>query len=117
MMNAINVIRPYKFGTLWVFDDPNVGLDKEPFVAGIDKLVDQLTAHIPNAHTGFLLLFSATPFPEHQHILERLAEDKGGWWYTLYGTDSHGWLCPALFRYFEEAPEQIHIAIYEDTTP
>ena len=32
MTNALNVIYPYKCEGLWVFDDPRVGLDKEPFV-------------------------------------------------------------------------------------
>jgi hypothetical protein len=31
-MNAINVIVPYKHNGTWVFDDPGVGLRREPFV-------------------------------------------------------------------------------------
>jgi hypothetical protein len=34
-MNAINVISPYKYLGMWVFDDPRVGLSQEPFVAGV----------------------------------------------------------------------------------
>ena len=33
MNNSIFVIKPYKWEGLWVFDDANVGLVKEPFVA------------------------------------------------------------------------------------
>ena len=32
-MNEINVISPYKHHGMWVFDDPDVGLNREPFVA------------------------------------------------------------------------------------
>jgi hypothetical protein len=36
-MNAISVLIPYKYEGLWVFDDPSVGLLREPFVCGIDE--------------------------------------------------------------------------------
>jgi len=39
-VNAINVIAPYKYLGMWVFDDPKVGLVQEPFVAGADTLMD-----------------------------------------------------------------------------
>ena len=32
-MNSLMVISPYKHHGMWVFDDPSVGLDKEPFIA------------------------------------------------------------------------------------
>lgn len=32
MKNSIFVIEPYSWEGLWVFDDPNPGLVKEPFV-------------------------------------------------------------------------------------
>jgi hypothetical protein len=35
-MDAISVICPYKQAGLWVFDEPAVGLDQEPFVSGIN---------------------------------------------------------------------------------
>ena len=43
-MNAIGVIAPYKYEGQWVFDDPAVGLVREPFVSGIDKMIDKLVA-------------------------------------------------------------------------
>ena len=62
-MNSIGVISPYKYEGMWVFDDPRVGLTREPFVAGIDTMIDRLVASIPDAEEGFRLLFSSTPFP------------------------------------------------------
>jgi hypothetical protein len=44
--NALMVITPYKFSGMWVFDDPAVGLAREPFVAGIDTMIDRLVASI-----------------------------------------------------------------------
>jgi hypothetical protein len=65
MKNAIFVIKPYKWNGMWVFDDERVGLDKEPFVAGADTMIDtavQLKG-IQNAEAGFLMVFSAQAVP------------------------------------------------------
>jgi hypothetical protein len=48
-VNAINVIAPYRYLGMWVFDDPRVELVAEPFVGGADTMIDQITADIPNA--------------------------------------------------------------------
>src|SRR5205814_1976619 len=64
-VNAINFIVPYRYEGMWVFDDPRVDLDKEPFVSGADDMIDVLVADIANADKGFRLLFSANPFPGH----------------------------------------------------
>jgi hypothetical protein len=68
-VNATNVIAPYKYLGMWVFDDAKVGLVQEPFVAGADQIIDRAVAGVPNADAGFLMLFSATPFPGHQFRL------------------------------------------------
>lgn len=52
-MNAINLIVPYRYEGMWVFDDPRVGLDKEPFVSGADTMIDRLVADIANGQKGF----------------------------------------------------------------
>ncbi len=70
MKNSIFVIRPYRWEGLWVFDDPAVGLVREPFVAGADTMIDVATAHVPNADRGFLAVFSAGQFPGAQIVLD-----------------------------------------------
>lgn len=105
------VIAPYwldEAGT-WVFDDPATDLKQEPFVEGIPEMINDLVADIPNAHSGFRLLFSAAPFPGHQRKLTRLRQELGGWWYSSEEPEAKGWLCPALLRYFDEAPEEIYV--------
>jgi hypothetical protein len=37
--NTLWVIHPYRDWGTWVFDDPRVGLRREPFVAGIPEMV------------------------------------------------------------------------------
>src|SRR3989454_8025115 len=104
-MNAIGVIAPYQYEGMWVFDDPAVGLSREPFVAGIDTMIDRLVASIPNAEQGFRLVFSAKPFPGHTVRLEWRREEAGGNWYYCPQFGIEGWLCPALFRYFDKAAD------------
>ena len=77
-MNAISVIVPYKYEGMWVFDDPAAGLMREPFVSGIDVMIDKLVASIPNAAKGFRLLFSPTPFPGYTVKLEWRREEYEG---------------------------------------
>src|SRR6202022_5201722 len=80
-MNVLFIIMPYKHYGLWVFDDPAVGLSKEPFIAGIDTMIDKVVADIPRAERGFRAIFSARPFPESQFKLEWRREGSGGNWY------------------------------------
>ena len=46
-MNSINIIKPYKYLDMWVFDDEKVGLLQEPFISGADTLIDKATESIP----------------------------------------------------------------------
>jgi hypothetical protein len=107
-MNAINLIAPYRYEGMWVFDDAGVGLDKEPFVSGADTMIDVLVADIPNAGQGFRLLFSATPFPGYKVKLDWRRGEYGGNWYFSPEYKMEGWLCPALFKYFDKAPGEIY---------
>ncbi len=62
-MNVINVIEPYRSQDTWFFDDPKVGLQAEPFIEGADTIIDRITADLPDADRGFIMLFSGKPFP------------------------------------------------------
>ncbi len=106
-MNEIIAIHPYKFEGLWVFDDDRVGLVQEPFVSGADTIIDKMVVDIPDAELGFTLLFSENPFPGFQAMFEWRREEMGGNWYYSADLGEEGWLCPALFRYFEAAPTKI----------
>jgi hypothetical protein len=103
------VIEPYRHAGAWVFDEPRVGLSREPFVAGITEMIDRLVSDIPAAASGFRLFFAATPFEGHQASLAWVrADEVEGHWYRLEDGDE-GWLCPALFWYFPEPPARIYV--------
>jgi hypothetical protein len=107
-MNSILAIHPYKAQGQWVFDDEGVGLRREPFVSGADDIIERMVVDLANPEQGFTLLFSATPFPGHNAVLEWRRAESGGNWYYSATLDAEGWLCPALFKYFESAPETIY---------
>lgn len=110
-VNSLFVIAPYKYEGLWVFDDPAVGLSKEPFISGIDTMIDKMVADIPNADRGFRAIFSAAPFPGAQSKLEWRRRESGGNWYYSEQFKMEGWLCPALFKYFASAPREIYVKV------
>jgi hypothetical protein len=107
-VNAIMAIHPYKHEGLWVFDDARVGLTQEPFVSGADEIIELLASDVPDARGGFTILFSAGPFPGARYELEWRSEETGGNWYYSADADREGWLCPALFKYFDAAPAKIY---------
>jgi len=109
MSNQIQIISPYWLHGTWVFNDDRVGLVQEPFVSGVPELIDDLVADISDARQGFRLLFSAAPFPGFQRKLTWVREEMGGNWYRADQPPSEGWLCPALFRYFEAAPTELFV--------
>jgi uncharacterized protein DUF6717 len=134
MANSLMVIKPYQWEGLWVFDDENTGLVKEALVAGTDKILEGLCNfnNIPleSAKKGFRLIFSETPFPGWQLHAKHDKADVGdgdlgsdqvfGNWYEVVDMLDHtgksqqyvkgmkGWLCPALFKYFDHTPKNLY---------
>lgn len=107
--NAIMVIAPYKHQGTWVFDDSSAGLVQEPFVAGVPEMIDVIVKDIPDADQGFRLIFSSNPFPDYQKKLVWLRGDRGGNYYRFADSDMEGWICPAMFQYYEKAPPELYV--------
>lgn len=107
--NALMVIEPYRTADTWVFDDAKAGLVKEPFIAGVPAMIDTLVRDIPDAKKGFRLLFSAQPFPGFQKKLTWTRSEMGGAYYAMQDPAMEGWLCPALFKYFNAAPKELYV--------
>jgi hypothetical protein len=120
-------IYPYLLeDTCWVFDDERAGLKEEAFVLGMTEMISRLVEakSVPNAAKGFAMTFAAEPFDHDVELTwvqpEDVAKLSGnaftaqpgvGNWYrgTVSDQEMIGWLCPALFRYFEEAPKRIFV--------
>lgn len=107
--NSIMTIAPYRHNGTWVFDDLSAGLVKEPFIAGVPEMIDVLVKDIPDADAGFRLTFSAIPFPGHQRKLTWERAEAGGNYYSIEDPKMEGWLCPAMFQYFRQAPKELFV--------
>ena len=110
-MNAIMTIFPYKLNGIWVFDDEVKELQAEAFVSGMTEIIQRLVDTIleENVDEGFVLHFSSEPFPGYHAKLDWIREEYNGNWYRWDVEEMDGWLCPALFAYFDEAPKNIYV--------
>ena len=126
-MTATMTIYPYLLeGSCWVFDDERTGLKEEAFVLGMTEMISKLVEFklIPNADKGFTLTFAAEPFDHDVELSWLSPEDvaaefhctlnelpgEGNWYRGMVaGEEMVGWLCPALFCYFDEAPPKIFV--------
>ena len=110
-------------GTCWVFDDQRAGLKEEAFVLGMTEIISKVVEakSILNGDKGFTLTFAAEPFdhdveltwmsPAEISAAGKVAGIPGiGNWYrgTICGEEMIGWLCPALFLYFAQAPKKLY---------
>jgi len=103
-------ISPFKFKGTWVFDAPNLGLDKEAFVQGADTIVETIGRGLRNPEDGFIVHFTDDDVSDVAHYrLTWIRGEFGGNWYMLDGYGIHGWLCPALFKFFPSAPKHIYV--------
>jgi len=63
---------------------------------------------LPAAEAGFTLIFSDKPFPGFQAAFDWRCEEYEGNWHYSADLEMEGWLCPALFKYFEAAPPRLY---------
>jgi hypothetical protein len=99
-----------------------VGLVQEPFVLGADKMISLVVKarrqELPNAESGFRMLFSSNPIPGFDIEIKYSRDDSGGAWYEISSSPHKlienkighpGWLCPAMFHYFTNPPQRIYM--------
>jgi hypothetical protein len=75
----------------------------------IERLLQIAGLRRDEAVHGFRMLFSANSFPGAQAHLQHAEGESGGNWYTWNDQESKGWLCPAMFKYFADAPKHIYV--------
>jgi hypothetical protein len=105
-------IYPYWSGECWMFDDAEKELKHEPFVLGASEMITACIEAFSLRRDGLVLEFSEFEIPDYMRKLVRTAEERGGNWYIDEDGDEC-WLCPALFKYFEKAPETLYVRIGE----
>src|SRR5262245_10803017 len=115
MANSLRVLNCYRYNGLWVFDDPAVGLEREPFVPSATQILDSVCLMQGIRGDRINVIFSDRSFPGHQAHAHWVEAAEGGNWYEVNvdGLSHHGWLCPALLNYFEEPPQELFFEIIE----
>jgi len=114
-MNQINVINPYLYSGVWVFDDPAKELDKEALIGGMPEIIELACQklNIKNPEDGFVAVFSKDQFPGAIIKLNWIREEMSGNVYEWSEAKLEGWLCPALLKYFDKPPNAIYIQLKE----
>ena len=92
-----------------VFDDPTVGLKREPFVSGADTMLDMLAEDAGLDTRAYNVMFSATPFPGATEYRKTRKSFGGAWYRDDNGYE--GWLCPATLCYFPKHPKRLYVAV------
>jgi hypothetical protein len=114
MGNQIFTIAPYAWQGMWVFDDAERDVLREPFVGGVPTIINVFLAqHGLAGADRFVCQFSADPFPGVQLVLQHVGADQGGEVYRVevLGEVLQGWFCPCLYKYFPEAPDLIFVRL------
>ena len=117
--NAIHVIHPYKEAGMWIFDDRDKDIRKEPFVSGADEILDFISGYQQKC----TVLFSNNCFPGNKYRLNKTYDEGQGAWYVLnelaknddckdITNIKHGWLCAVVKYYFQgNIPEEIYVQV------
>jgi hypothetical protein len=110
----MRVIAPYRWHGVWVFDDPAVGLVREPFICGADLLMDRLAMRCGGTDR-LVLYFSDAMFPDADHEAVLIDPNvMGGAVYDVPSMEVSAWLCPALFKYFDSPPDHLYFRAMTD---
>ena len=97
----------------WLFDDLDRDIFGEPFVDGMDEILDKLSG-IPRSFDSqgrAKMTFSDRTAPQLTHELQRQEFMHGGYYYRLAGTDDRGWLCPVTMQYFASFPVSLFLRV------
>ena len=98
---------------VWAFDDTRTGLTGEPFVMGINEMIDAIVVKqgldLAKAKTvGMQIEFCTSEFEGYAVKWEKREAGMGGNWYEWVEGNLKGWLCPALYLYYTDAPDNIY---------
>ena len=117
MANSILGLTIYQAFNTFCFTDVERELYDEPFVAGMDKIIeDVLTRKRLLKENGmYHILISEKEFPGCDGVLNREEYEHDGAWYSIktlrdYETEK-GWLCPATLKFFSSFPEKIYFQL------
>jgi hypothetical protein len=98
----------------WRFDEPSLGIHKEPFVLGSSEIITEILLSRGFFHPHarrFGLRFSARN--RLPYTAQWIREDCEGSWYTCPELEMEGWLRGKLDKFFHETPKTIYFDLTE----
>ena len=101
----------YKTNGVWMFDDLDKGIEKEPFVDGFTELIDFLLKEFnlfQGSHRGIDINFSLFQEEEDMVKIEKI-KDLGDDWASYKYKDMVGSLCPVTLQYFGKHPDFFYV--------
>lgn len=107
--NVIQILRPWKEGSTWMFDDEEIGVRREAFVGGASEMITALMEHfgvIPDAEGKINLIFSDGAFPQAEQ-LTYVESSMSGVVFRWKNMDA--WFCPCFFNYFDVDAVPTHL--------
>lgn len=118
MPNKLFTLSAFFKDGLWMFNDPRRDIYEEPFIAGADIMFDVMSKRIDRPEINFcFILFANAPLPTCDVHAKHLKPDGyGGHVYCVKQfTDQligfEFWLCPALLKFFPEAPKDLFVKV------
>lgn len=99
----------------WVFDDPDVDLVQEAFVAGADEIMDKLTENYSESARSGFKLYMREAIPDdvdgaieciHSELINHDLLGASNY-YRCEALSKRIWLCPNLYRYVSNTPQII----------
>jgi hypothetical protein len=101
----------YKDNGVWMFDDPEKGIEREPFVDGSTELIDFILKEFnlfQGSHRGIDLNFSLYQ-EEDDMVKVNKIKDMGDDWASYEYKNMTGSLCPVTIQYFGKHPDHFYV--------
>jgi hypothetical protein len=101
----------YKDNGVWMFDDPEKGIEREPFVDGSTELIDFILKEFnlfQGSHRGIDLKFSLHQ-EEDDMVKVNKIKDMGDDWASYEYKNMTGSLCPVTLQYFAKHPDHFYV--------
>ena len=96
---------------LWVYDDSKFGVREQPFVFGMDLILERMVVQVEKVEDRLNLVFASIPFPGSEFCLEFVREETEGFVYRWEEKNLQGWFSPSLRNYFPEPPPKIYLQL------
>ena len=101
----------YKNNGVWMFDDPEKGIEKEPFVDGFSELIDFVLKEFnlfQGSHRGIDIEFSLNRDRPEMIKIEKIQNLDDDWASYKY-KNMIGSLCPVTLKYFGKHPDSFYV--------